>query len=78
MTRIKTSPVNMKASSSAKAINTSRKMTHGMRWGGTFFSAFANIGMLPNGSVVSSSKIVAETKVCVMSQQFYDVLQRPE
>jgi hypothetical protein len=30
---------------------------------GTHFSALAKMGMLPSGSVISSSKMVAEAKV---------------
>ena len=63
MTRRKLSPMNMKTSSRANAIKTSRKMTRGLRLDGTFLKALAKIGMLPNGSVMSSSKIVAEAKV---------------
>ena len=59
-------PANMKASSRPKAINTSRTMTRARRSGGTARSEFTKIGMLPSGSVISSSKMVAEAKVCSM------------
>ena len=63
ITRRKPSPRNMKASSSTKAINTSRRITRGRRAIGTLLSALAKMGMLPSGSVIRSSKMVAETKV---------------
>jgi hypothetical protein len=53
----------MKASSSKKAISTSRRMTRMRRSGATPLRAFTKIGMLPNGSVMSSSSTVAEAKV---------------
>ena len=63
ITRRKPSPRNMKASSSTKAISTSRRITRGRRAMGTLLSALAKMGMLPSGSVISSSKMVAEAKV---------------
>ena len=64
--RKKPSPTNMKVSSSKKAISTSRRMTHMRRSGATPRKALTKIGMLPNGSVISSSKTVADAKVYVM------------
>jgi hypothetical protein len=55
MTGRKPSPINMKTSSRPKAINTSRKITNGLRCGERFVCGLAKIGMLPNGSVTSSS-----------------------
>ncbi len=53
----------MKPSSSPKAISTSRRITRRRRAGATAFSALAKIGMLPTGSVISSSRTVAEAKL---------------
>ena len=63
ITRKKLSPMNMKVSSSKKAISTSRKMTRARRSGATCMRALAKIGMLPIGSVIRISKMVAEAKV---------------
>ena len=63
ITRKKPSPMNMKTSNRPNAISTSRKMTSGLRLAGTFFSELTNMGILPNGSVMSSSKIVADAKM---------------
>ena len=63
ITRKKPSPTNMKISSSANAISTSRTITSGRRSGATFLSALAKIGMLPNGSVIRISRMVAEAKL---------------
>ena len=52
--------MNMKVSSSRKAISTSRTITSVRRSGATLHSALAKIGMLPKGSVISSSRMVAE------------------
>ena len=57
-------PANIKPSSTAKAIKTSRTMTRARLAWGTAFRALANRGMLPSGSVISSSKMVAEAKLC--------------
>ena len=53
----------MKMSNKRNAISTSRTMTNGRRCGGTLRRALAKMGMLPNGSVISSNKTVAEAKV---------------
>ena len=63
MTRKKPSPTNIKASSKKNAMLISRKMTLGRRSGATCLSALANTGILPTGSVMSTNKMVAETKV---------------
>ena len=63
ITSRKRSPTNMKVSSSTKAIRISRRITHGLRSGATCLSALAKIGMLPTGSVISTSRMVAEAKV---------------
>ena len=63
MTRKKPSPTNIKVSSNRKAIEISRRMTLARRCGATCLSALANTGMLPTGSVMSTSKMVAEAKV---------------
>ena len=62
-TRRKPSPRNMKVSNTPNAMLISRRITRERRSGATFFSALAKIGMLPNGSVISSNRMVAETKV---------------
>ena len=41
-------------------------MTQARRSGGTWRSALANTGMLPNGSVIKSKSTVAEAKVVSM------------
>jgi hypothetical protein len=53
----------MKVSSSPKAISTSRRITRARRSGATGRRALAKIGILPNGSVISSSRMVAEANV---------------
>jgi hypothetical protein len=63
ITRKNPSPTNMKVSSNRKAIITSLRITHGRRCGATCLRALANIEMLPMGSVIRISKMVAETKV---------------
>ena len=63
ITRKKLSPTNMKVSSSANAISISRKITRGRRSGATCLSALAKMGMLPTGSVISTSKMVADQNV---------------
>ena len=65
--RRKACPANMKASSTTKAISTSRTMTRLRRWAGTALRLFTKIGILPNGSVISRSKMVAEAKLCSMA-----------
>jgi hypothetical protein len=63
ISRRKRSPTNMKVSSSPKAISTSRRITRARRSGATGRRALAKIGILPNGSVISSSRMVAEANV---------------
>ena len=63
ITRKKPSPTNINVSSKKNAIRISRKMTRARRSGATCLSALANTGILPTGSVMSTSKIVAEAKV---------------
>jgi hypothetical protein len=59
----------MKASSTAKAISTSRRITRLRRACGTALRLLTKIGMFPSGSVISNSKMVAEAKLCSMGGQ---------
>ena len=63
ITRRNCAPKNKNTSSSANAISTSRRITRARRSGATPRSALAKMGMLPSGSVISSSKMVADAKV---------------
>lgn len=56
-------PKNKNTNSSAKAISTSRRITRARRSGATPRRALAKMGMLPSGSVISSSRMVADAKV---------------
>ncbi len=60
------SPKNMNTSNNAKAMPTSRSTTRLRRSGATGRRAEMKMGMLPSGSVISSSRTVADANVYSM------------
>ena len=63
ITRRNSAPKNRNTSSRANAISTSRRITRARRSGATPRRALAKMGMLPSGSVISRSRMVADAKV---------------
>ena len=56
-------PTSMKTSRIANAIATSRRITIGRRFGATRARQLMKIGMLPSGSVIRISRMVADRKL---------------
>ncbi len=77
ITRKKASPSSMNASSTAKAIETSRTATQRRRDVGTLRMIGMNTGRLPRGSSTRSSKTKAEKKLWSMSRILPAVVSVP-